>query len=149
MRHPKIPVFQERRGALAPGSCPSSYCVEPIILWDPFTFFPDFKTRKACRHCNSTSIVDNWWTDGKCVEGIESTYRKFAKRMKCNACGKASQSDDDFTIEKFPRFVRTFYSPSTSCTAELLHTSMECHGRRAAPSDISLVLKRAYRAFQS
>ena len=110
MRHPKIPVFQERRGALAPGSCPSSYCVEPIILWDPFTYFADCKkSRKACRHCNSTSIVDNWWTDGKCVEGIESTYRKFAKRMKCNACGKASQSDDDFTIEKFPRFVRTFY----------------------------------------
>ena len=110
MRHPKIPVFQERRGALAPGSCPSSYCVEPIILWDPFTYFADCKkSRKACRHCNSTSIVDNWWTDGKCVEGIESTYRIFAKRMKCNACGKASQSDDDFTIDLFPPFVRTFY----------------------------------------
>ena len=113
VRHPKIPVFQERRGALPPGSCPSSYCVEPIVLWDPYTYFDDcVKTgtcTKTCRHCGSTSVKDNGWTDGKSTDGIETTYRKFAKRMYCNACKRHSQSDDDHTISSFPAFVRTFY----------------------------------------
>ena len=81
VQRPPLPFLRTRRGAVPPPACASAYTVEPVCLWDPSTYFPEIEVR--CWHCRSKNVKVKGWTDGKTIDGINGTYRFYAKRMKC------------------------------------------------------------------
>ena len=88
-----LAFLRTRRGS--PSTCMCQRSVEPVCLWDPSTYFPEIEVR--CWHCRSKNVKVKGWTDGKTIDGINGTYRFYAKRMKCMnpSCKMPFQSDDE------------------------------------------------------
>jgi hypothetical protein len=113
VQRPPLPYFRPRRGALPPGACASAYTVQPILLWDPVSYFEFTGTTCRCHHCGGTRLRHKGYTAGKTIEDINGPIRFYAKRMSCKDCKEPSQSDDDGFLDLFPPFVRTVFE--TQC----------------------------------
>lgn len=86
------------------GARPGPYCVEPVLFWDQYAFWPELEP--TCVHCQSRNCRFKGWSNGKTIDDLSRTFRFFARRILCNDCHRGFNSDREEVLGSQPEFVR-------------------------------------------